>query len=183
MDVDRDRFNALYAKLRLRAAALLGGNNSSHTLQATALVHEALINVRKTGREWSDRDFFFIATKTLRTALLEYYRSKRALKRQPPGQRVPLVEEHLGIAGSTIDTEALHEALERLGQLKERHLQVVELRFFGGFTHEEAAELLGISVRSAKTDWRMARSWLNSVLVEKGGGADSGSRPDERRSL
>jgi RNA polymerase sigma factor (TIGR02999 family) len=156
----------IYADLKHLAAAQLRNERQGHSLQVTALVHEAY--VRLTGgnlRDWKDRSHFFaVAARVMRRVLVDHARGRRAAKRGGGGTRVVL-EENLLISPQQSDlVAALDEALERLAEIDPRKAEIVELRFFGGLTEEEIAAYLGRSSRTVKRDWVMARAWLYGEL-------------------
>jgi RNA polymerase sigma-70 factor, ECF subfamily len=156
----------VYGELRRMAAWQLRSERSDHTLQATALVHEAYL--RLTGspiRDWESRlHFFAVAARIMRQVLVDHARSKRAAKRDGCQQRVEL-NDNLGLTSERMEEVlAVHEALERLCKIDPRQGQLVELRFFGGLTEEEAAKVLGISSRTVKREWVIAKAWLYAEL-------------------
>jgi RNA polymerase sigma factor (TIGR02999 family) len=160
-------FDAVYGELRRIAAGELRKERPDHTLQPSALVHEAYL--RLLGRDdvpWENRAHFFVtAAGTMRRVLIDYARQQRARKRFGALRRVDL-EEQLAIVADT-DLERLlvvDDALRKLAAWDERQARVVELRFFGGLTVEETADVLQISPKTVKRDWRMARAWLQTQL-------------------
>ena len=156
----------IYDKLRAMAAAQLRRERADHTLDATALVHEAyfkLIDQRKA--TWENRAHFLaLASQAMRRVLLNYARQHSAEKRGGGYSMVTLSEQ--GIPHDTRIEELieLDQALGRLAKLSERQARVVECRFFGGLKHEEIAQALGVSEASVRRDWRLARAWLNKEL-------------------
>lgn len=164
-------FSLVYRDLRKLADGYMRRERSDHTLQPTALVHESFLRLSQ-GAEvsWSDRSHFFrVAARAMRRVLVDHGRAVRADKRGR-GLKNQLLDREVAIPGLDVDLLALDEALGRLGDLNERLLQVVELRFFAGLTIEKIAELLGVSARTVKRDWRSARAWL---LAELGPSDDS----------
>jgi RNA polymerase sigma factor (TIGR02999 family) len=159
--VDR-LFPLVYDELRRLAQSYLGSPAASPTLSATALVHEAylkLVDVAATG--WKDRvHFFAVAAKAVRQVLVDHERGKRRIKRWGGQRRVPL--DDAGSLGRAPDTDlwALGRALEKLGREHPEKERVVEMSFFGGLTHEEIAEVLGVNVRTVERHWRFGRAWL-----------------------
>jgi len=156
----------VYEQLRAAARNALRGERKDHTLQATALVHEAYLRIAGS-REipWENRAHFYAAAaQAMRRILVDHARSRRAVRHGGALQRVPL-ESVAPAAEERADLlVALDEALDRLRRLDERQARVVECRFFGGMTEEETAEALGIGVRTARRDWVKAKSWLHGDL-------------------
>jgi RNA polymerase sigma factor (TIGR02999 family) len=156
----------VYRELRKLAAAYLRRERHDHTLQPTALVNEAWI--RLIGQEhFESRNrshFFAIAANLMRQILVNHARERRAAKRGG-GAKVALEDDAASVQPREIDLIALDEALSRLAALDARQAQVVELRFFGGLTEEEIAEMLGVSVITVKRDWRIARASLYQQLT------------------
>ncbi len=156
----------VYDELKGIAAARLRAERAGHTLNATALVHEAylkLINQKQV--DWKNRAHFFaIAARAMRRILLDYAIARNAEKRGGGAALVTLGEEDAGHDSGVDELLAIDEAMERLGQLEPRQEKVVELRFFGGLKLEEIAEVLGVSLASVNRDWRTARAFLTSEL-------------------
>ncbi len=160
---------ALYGELRQLAAAQFRREQAGRTLQATALVHEALLRLRDLapppGTNEERRRFFGAAAETMRRILIEQARRRRRLKRGGGWRRVSLsVAEPAAPEPEDWDVEALHAALARLEQMSPDRAEVVTLRFFAGRTLPEVAELLGISLATAERRWSMARAWLYREL-------------------
>lgn len=163
----RDILPQVYDELRRLARRQLKGESLGHTLNTTALVHEAWLRLGRNENEtWVDHGHFLaIASTAMRRVLVEHARRHHAIKRGGTQQRVPLDD----IAALAPDERndllvALDEALDRLATLDARKARVVECRFFGGLTEEETAESLGIGLRTAKREWAKARSWLYQAL-------------------
>ena len=159
----------VYEELRGLAGGYLRRQSASHTLQPTALVHEAFLKlVDQTSVEWNGRAHFFaVAAKAMRQVLVDHARAKGADKRGGGWDRVTLDQGMMsGPAGaaSEVDILALNEVLDQLAQLDPRQAQVVELRFFGGLTVEEVTAVLGIGKTTVEDEWRMARAWLSKKL-------------------
>jgi len=156
----------VYDELRRLAHGQLRGERADHTLNATALVHEAYLKLVDQERvNWQNRAHFFaIAAQSMRRILINYAESRRAQKRGG-GQAVATFSDEL-MGGETKAEELidLDEALKRLEELNERQSKVVEFRFFGGLSQEEIAEVLGVSVPTVKRDWRVAKAWLSREL-------------------
>jgi RNA polymerase sigma factor (TIGR02999 family) len=157
----------VYEELRALAAAYFRREPPDHTLQPTALVHEAYLKlVNQTDAQWKDRAHFFaVAAQAIRRLLIDHSRRRRAAKRQAPN-RVTVELAADTPYHADIDLLVLDDALKRLAELSERQARVVELRFFGGITVEEVAHVLGVSPNTVKGDWRVARVWLQQVLDE-----------------
>ena len=153
-------------ELRKLAAAYLRRERQDHTLQPTALVNEAWIRmIRQEHCESRNRSHFFaIAANLMRQILVNHARDRRAAKRGG-GEKVALEDDAASVQAREVDLIALDEALSRLAALDARQAQVVELRFFGGLTEEEIAEMLGVSVITVKRDWRIARAALYQQLT------------------
>ena len=170
---DRERLvEAIYEDLRRIASRQLGSERADHTLDPTALVHEAYLRlINQTTTEWNDRlHFYAIASRLIRRVLVDHARERHALKRG--GQARPLSIEHHEPAarGNDVDLIVLDEALEDLARLSERQSQVVELRYFGGMTVPEVASALDISERTVDREWQAARAWLSHRLRDGQGG-------------
>jgi len=152
----------IYDELRSLAGRHLKNERNDHTLQATALVHEAYLRLVQTnGHPWQDRAHFFrMASAVMRHILVDYARERKRLKRGGDRQKLPL-DEALGFFEErATDLVTLDEALARLAQTHDRLARVVEMRFFGGLTVAEVAEALDLSDRSVESDWSMAKLWL-----------------------
>jgi RNA polymerase sigma factor (TIGR02999 family) len=167
---DRGAFDQLvpivYDELRAVAAGVLRAERPFHTLQATALVHEAYMRLAdQKDVEWQNRAHLLgVAARIMRRLLVDYGRARRRAKRGG-GANVPL-EEALVVAGETEpDLVALDEALRGLAAVDAQQSRIVELRYFGGLTIEETAEVLGVSTMTVKRDWRAARAWLHRRLT------------------
>jgi RNA polymerase sigma factor (TIGR02999 family) len=159
----------VYSELHRLARAHLRGERVDHTLQATALVNEAYVRlVGQTRVRWQNRAHFFgTAAQLMRRILVDHAREHRSAKRGGGATRVEL-DEALGAAEERdIDLLALDAALERLELLDARQSRLVVLRFFGGLTIDEAAEVLGVSPATAKREWTTARIWLRRELSGK----------------
>ena len=151
----------IYAELRRRAAARLRRERREHSLQPTALVHEAYL--RLVGQEvaWKNRAHFFgLASQMMRRILVDHARGRKRGKRAGGWIRVELDEAVAISEQRDVDLVLLDQALVELSELDPRHGRIVELRFFGGLTVEETAEVLGVSEATVKRDWSLARTWL-----------------------
>jgi RNA polymerase sigma factor (TIGR02999 family) len=158
----------IYEDLRQRARRQMGRERRGHTLQTTALIHEAYMRlVGAAPVAWESRSHFFaIAARMMRRILVDHARAKRSLKRGGAGRPVSLEEELLVSPPRRLDLVSLDEALQALMALDQRKGRVVELRYFGGLSVEETAEVLNVSPRTVKGDWQFAKVWL---LREMGG--------------
>ena len=161
-----DLVPAVYAELRRLAESLTRQLRPGQTLQATALVHEAYLRlVRNQDPGWDGRRHFFAAAaRAMREILIEQARRKATRKHGGAGRRVELVEGLAVIEPPAEDLLALDEALTRLADLNPRAARLVQLRYFGGLTNKQAAEVLDISNRTADADWAYARSWLLAAM-------------------
>ena len=160
----------VYDELRALAGGCFRGQPAAHTLQPTALVHEAFIRVTKrSGLEFKDRAHFFALCATvMRRILSDHARKRRARKRGGDRGRVSLTNIQTPSGRDEIDVLALDEALARLAERSQRQARIVEYRFFSGMTVEEVARVLEVSVSTVEEDWRMARAWLSVQLSEAG---------------
>lgn len=153
----------VYDELHRQAARYLRRERSNHTLQTTALIHEAylkLINQRDVN--WQNRAHFFgIAAQAMRRILVDYAKSKHRNKRGGIGEDLPLDAVTLAVSGEKgMDLEVLDQALTELAEFDKRQAQIVELRYFSGLSIEETAEVLHISPTTVKSDWKSAKAWL-----------------------
>lgn len=164
----RDRLvTVVYDELRRLAESYLRRERSGHTLQPTALVNEAWLKLADQTRvEWKGRAHFFgIAAQAMRRILVDHHR-RRAATRRGGGQRmVTLVEDPAQTFADPLDFIALDEALIELAEMDERAARIVELRFFGGLSVEETAEVMSLSTPTVKRDWRTAKAWLYRRLA------------------
>jgi RNA polymerase sigma factor (TIGR02999 family) len=163
----------VYRELKRLAAGYLRSERAEHTLQPTALAHEAYL--RLVGREqieWQNRAHFLgVAARAMREILVDHARRRKAMKRGG-GQALTVYDEELPVAGGRpVAFDDLDQALVDLSRLSERQAKVVELRYFGGLTIEETGEVLGISPVTVKRDWATARAWLYRELS----GSDAGA--------
>ncbi len=159
-----DRLTPLvYEELRRLASHYLSLESNSHTLQTTALVHEAYLRIANHDAvDWQGRSHFFgIAARLIRQILVDQARKKQAGKRQSGGPMLSL-DEGIYLPGEVqaVDLVRLDDALNNLAKIDEQQSQIIELRFFGGLSIEETAQLIGISPSSVKRQWAMARAWL-----------------------
>ncbi|HVS18190.1 MAG TPA: sigma-70 family RNA polymerase sigma factor [Planctomycetota bacterium] len=156
----------LYSELRALARREMAGERPDHTLQPTALVHEAYLRLMGVGEERfeSRAHFYGAAARAIRRVLVDHARSRRRLKRGAGGVRIELDGLELQAPERDARLVALDDALERLAELDPRKARLVELRFFAGMTLEQAASALGASPSTVARDWRTARAWLQSEL-------------------
>jgi RNA polymerase sigma factor (TIGR02999 family) len=156
----------VYEELRRLAASYLRRERAGHTLQPTALVHEAYVRlVRQTEANWRDSTHFYaVAATAMRRILVNHAERKRAAKRGGHCDRVALGDVETPGDSAGVDLLAIDEALERLQKLDERQCRIVELRFFGGLSVDNTAAVMGISPRLVKLEWSAARAWLYSQL-------------------
>ena len=158
---------AIYAELHRQAERAMRREGVEHTLQATALVHEAYLKLVDQSRvEWRNRAHFFgVAAQAMRRILVDYARGRHAAKRGGGMQRLTLSDVDAPAAASDgMDVLALHEALEALSALDPLQARLVELRYFTGLNIEETAEALDISPATVKREWAVARAWLRREL-------------------
>ena len=162
-------YRAVYEELRRMAHGLMARERPGHTLQPTALVHEAYLKLVDDSRtKWTDRAHFFgIAARAMRQILVDHARRHRARKRGGDRQRVPLEDDLHGNGGLDLEVLVVHDALEKLAREDERMARVVELRIFAGLGAKEVAHVLGFSKRTVDEDWKMARMWLARELAEE----------------
>lgn len=158
----------VYDELRKLAAAKLAKEHPGQTLQATALVHEAFIRLVdvKNAQHWDSRGHFFAAAaEAIRRILVERARQKQSLKRGVEHQRVNIELDAIAGVAVNEDLLALDDALKRFVVLDPRKAKLVELRFFGGLSMEQAARALGLSISTAQRDWTYARAWLHREIA------------------
>jgi RNA polymerase sigma factor (TIGR02999 family) len=167
----------VYAELRALAARKMGQERGDHTLQATALVHEAYLRLLGGGVDaarWDGRwHFFAAAARAMRCILVENARQRGRLKRGGGGERLDLDQLNITVEQPPHDLLALDEALVEFAQKHPGEAQLVQLRYFAGLTRDQAAEALGISTGTASRDWAFARAWLYDRIMKS-------ERPDER---
>ena len=159
----------VYEDLRRLAYKYFQHERPDHTLQPTAVVHEAYLRiVDQTRVGWKDRTHFFaVAAKVMRRVLVDYARARQRVRRGGNRQKINF-DSNLSPADlSEFDILALHEAIETLATLDEREAQIVEMRFFSGMTVEEIGEALGVSKRTVEADWSHARAWLKAQFARE----------------
>jgi RNA polymerase sigma factor (TIGR02999 family) len=158
----------VYDELQLIARRQLSGESTGHTLQTTALVHEAYLRLVGNDISWNGRSHFLaIAARVMRRILVDQARARHCVKRGGPDAPVTLDENDVGANGEDETLLALHEALERLSTLDERKARVVELHHFGGLNYDEVGEALQISPATVHRELRLARAWLNQELRDE----------------
>ena len=175
-DGDRDAmaslFDVLYRELRRLAVAAMRAERRDHTLQPTALVHEAFLRLADDAAPIESRHHFFgVAAIAMRRILVEHARARHAAKRGGHAPRVPLdeVDPAIPLVLDDIDIEALDAALTQLAALDARQARIVELRFFAGLTVEETADVVGLSARTVKREWQLSRAWLRREMARLDG--------------
>lgn len=157
----------IYDELRRLAGSYLRRERSNHTLQPTALVHEAYMKLIDQKRvKWQNRAHFFgIAAQVMRRILLDHARKHQADKRGGEAEKLPIEEEILIVShDKSSELIALDDALQSLASMDEQKARIVELRYFGGLSIEETAEVMGVSVPTINRQWRMAKAWLYSQV-------------------
>jgi RNA polymerase sigma factor (TIGR02999 family) len=160
----------VFDELRRLAASYLRRERAGHTLQPTALVNEAYLRlVDQEGAQWQNRAHFFgIAANLMRQILVDHARQRSADKRGGSQlQRLSLTQAERLVRQEELDVLALNEALERLAEFDPQQARIVELKFFGGLTIEETAEVLGVSHATVEREWKLARAWLRRELSDR----------------
>lgn len=158
----------IYNELHRQAAAYLRRERPNHTLQTTALVHEAYLKlIDQKQVEWKSRGHFFaLAAQAMRRILVDHAKSRHREKRGGPNEDVPLEDQLLAVAEETnIDVIALDEALSRLAKFDPQQERIVEMRYFAGLSLDETAAAIGISRATAARDWAVAKAWLHRELT------------------
>jgi len=174
----------VYSELHRLAAGYMRRERGDHTLQPTALVHEAYLKlVEQRSVDWQSRSHFFgIAAQVMRRILVDYARGHLREKRGGGKRPVPMEEALAFAPEQSLEIVRLDEALERLTKRDPRQGKIVELRFFGGLTVEQTAELLGISPKTVKRDWSMAKAWLHGELKATDGNME-GQLAGDRKAV
>lgn len=164
----------VYDDLHRMADRCMRRERPDHSLQATILVHEAYIRlVNQEDQNWQNRSHFFaIAARLMREILIDHARSRRAIKRGGPRPALRLDDVIVVSEDRLEEIIGIDKALTRLAEKDARLARIVELRFFGGLTEEEIGEVLGVTARTVKRDWRVAKAWLHGELS---GGTDDDS--------
>lgn len=155
----------VYTELRRLAAHYLKSERQGHTLQPTALVHEAFLKLVEQETQWQNRNHFFaMAANLMRRILVDYARRHKAEKRGGEVEKVSLEDAFVFVKEKPAQMIALDEALQELAKIDERRSRVVELKFFGGLNNEEIAEVLGVHSNTVLRDWNLARAWLKTQI-------------------
>lgn len=161
----------VYDELHRIADRLMGRERAGHTLQPTALIHEAFVKLagaRENG--WEGRGHFLrVAARAMRSVLIDHARAEATQKRSGKRRSVTLHDHYAETGGEAEQVLAVHEGIEALNAIDEQLAQIVELRFFGGFGHEEIAQILGTSLRSVERGWQFARAWLKQHFEDRDG--------------
>ena len=168
-DAEARLVSLVYRELRRIAGSYMRNERADHSLQPTALVHEAYLRLRKMHSiDWQSRSHFLaVSAHTMRRILVDHARAKHAEKRGLEWDQVSIeVGELFAATESTINIVELDEALGRLEVFDQRQAKVVEMRFFGGLSEDEIGAQLGISERTVKRDWRIAKAWLYHELSQ-----------------
>jgi len=167
-----DLFPLVYNELRKIAGQLFNRESSGHTLQPTALVHEAYLKLaaQKRADVKSRTHFVAVGAQAMRRLLVDHARRRGAAKRGSAKPKIDLMDVLDSTSQQDLDFDqilSVHDALERLGHFDQRQALIVTLRFFGGLTVEEIAEVIGVSVGTVARDWRHARAWLQVEITRK----------------
>lgn len=175
----------VYDELKRLARARFRGERPGHTLQPTALVHEAYLELARLDRiRFQNRPHFFaLASRAMRNVLADHAVARKAAKRGGDRRPVPIDEIELAGEGPSVDLFALRQALDRLEEIDPRQVRVLECRLFGGLSIDETAEALGISAATVSRDWTFARAWLSRELAptaDRAPGARGPVDPAER---
>ena len=169
-EAESQLISTVYFELKRLARSHMRRLHPDHTLQPTALVHEAYIKLTgASGIEWTDRHHFFrLASQVMRRVLVDHARERLAQKRGGRAEVLPFDEALIPNKGTAYEILELDDALERLSKLDPRVFKVVNLRFFSGLSVEETARALDTSSRTVKRDWRFGRAWLRRELQPEG---------------
>ena len=158
---------AVYPELRSIAVRYMRRERTEHTLECTGLIHEAYLRLAaEPKRDWKNRAHFFGgAAHVMHQVLVDYARARRPAKRGGAALTVTLSEAHAVAPATTVDVLDLHEALEELEGAHPGQSRVVELRYFGGFSIEEASQIMGVSPSTVKREWIVAKTWIHRRLL------------------
>jgi len=159
----------VYEELRRQASRFLRKERAGHTLQTTALIHEAYLKlIDQKNVEWQSRAHFFaIASTAMRRILVDYARTRNREKRGGSAENLPLDEAYqVSSKEKSLDLVALDEALTRLAKIDPRQARIVELRYFSGLDNDETAEVLGVSNATVRRDWNFAKAWLRQEIMK-----------------
>lgn len=161
----------VYDELRRLAAHYMRRERLDHTLQATALVHEAFLRLtEQRDVSWQNKAHFFgVAAQLMRRVLIDHARARLRTKRGAGGQKLSFDEGLILTDAVSPELLAVNDSIERLAKLDARQAHIVELRFFGGLSVEQTAEFLGISPKTVKRDWSVAKAWLHAELRQANG--------------
>ena len=160
-----DLLPLVYDELRRLARRYMAAERADHTLQHTALVHEAYLQLVQMNVGWNDRAHFFaIAARAMRRILVDHARTKKREKRGGDFARVTLDERVLKAPASKIDLLDLDDALQKLSAIDSRKSEMIEMRYFGGLSQEELSEVLGVSLATVNRDLSWAKDWLSGEL-------------------
>ncbi len=161
-----DLLPLIYDELRGLAGGYLKGERAGHTLEPTALVHEAYMRVMKqSGVHWKNPGHLrAVSAQAMRRVLVDHARAKKAEKRGGGLRPITMQTELVGSGDKTVEVLAVEDALAKLEALNERQAKIVELRFFGGLTIPEVADVLGVSETTVEDQWRFARAWFSREL-------------------
>jgi RNA polymerase sigma factor (TIGR02999 family) len=162
-------YPVLYDELRRLACAMMRDQKAGHTLQPTALVHEAYVRLvgQNALRAESRAQFFCLAAKAMRSVLVDHARRRLAAKRGRSWRRTTLAGPGIGVQDAAFEVIELDDALAKLATKNKRMAQVVELRIFGGMTAVAVAATLGVARRTVESDWKAAKAWLSSLMTSK----------------
>ncbi len=162
---EAELISLVYSELRRRAAGYLRAERPDHTLQPTALVHEAYLKLVDQRCDWQNRSQFFgVAARQMRRILVDHARKRRSCKRVGLDELVSFHDVLATVREKPDELVAIDDALERLARVYPRQAKMVELRFFGGYSEAEIAGLLETSEQTVKRDWKFARTWLSRDL-------------------
>jgi RNA polymerase sigma factor (TIGR02999 family) len=157
----------VYGELHRVASGYLRQERSGHTLQTTALIHEAYFRLIGQNVNWQNRAHFLgVAAQAMRRVLVDYGRGQKAAKRGGPDLQIGIEDAEAVEQPRALDIIALDRALERLSAFDERQARIVELRYFGGLTIQETAQTLGVSPATVKDDWSLAKAWLYREMAQ-----------------
>ncbi len=158
----------VYPELRAIARRYFSRERPDHTLQCTALVNEAWLRlVQLSGKKWENRAHFFgVTARMMRAILVDHARARKTAKRGSGGVTVTLAEGQAATPAPEVDVLDLHAALEELEQFDAKQSRIVELRYFGGLTVEETAEVMGISPSTVKREWVLAKTWIRRRMTQ-----------------
>jgi RNA polymerase sigma factor (TIGR02999 family) len=163
----------VYDELHRIADRLMSSQPDGHTLQPTALIHEAFVKLAGGERkdDWKGRVHFLrVAARAMRSVLVDHVRAQATHKRSGKRRGITLHEDRVSIGDDAAKVLAVHEGLAALSAIHEQEASIVELRFFGGFTYKEIAEIVDTPLRSVERSWQFARAWLRRHFEENGSG-------------